>query len=199
VSVTALHSRAPRAPRNPLRTTPGPRSPRRTRRLEPDAAVSLTFEVTLTSDRRHRDALELIDGLHQLAEELGAAVTVIATPADVPAPPGPLPVPGPGAVVIHADSRAVRRGLEPIAFTKVEYDLLLFLAQHPRHVFTRGQLLRTVWGHHHAGERTVDVHIRRLRAKLGDALVTTVRGVGYRLADDADLHVIAAQGQSDPA
>ena len=84
------------------------------------------------------------------------------------------------------------RAPRPVAFTRVEFDLLLFLGRHPRRVFTRGQLLQTVWGLSHAGERTVDVHIRRLRAKLGAVpLITTVRGVGYRLADDASLAVTA--------
>ena len=67
---------------------------------------------------------------------------------------------------------------------------MLFLAEHPRTVFTRLQLLQAVWGHLHAGERTVDVHIRRLRAKVRDDLVVTVRGVGYRLADDPRIQVI---------
>ncbi|WP_409074628.1 winged helix-turn-helix domain-containing protein, partial [Micromonospora chalcea] len=70
-------------------------------------------------------------------------------------------------------------------------DLLLFLAEHPRRVFTRLQLLANVWGYEHAVARTVDVHVRRLRAKFGPdtPLVTTVYGVGYRLADDAAITV----------
>ena len=61
----------------------------------------------------------------------------------------------------------------------------------PHRVFTRLQLLASVWGYEHAVARTVDVHVRRLRAKLGaDApLVTTVYGVGYRLADEARVRV----------
>jgi len=51
-------------------------------------------------------------------------------------------------------------------------------------------LLQGVWGHLHAGDRTVDVHIRRLRAKVRDDLITTVRGVGYRLADDHRVHLV---------
>ena len=58
-------------------------------------------------------------------------------------------------------------------------------------MFTRAQLLTGVWGYEHTGERTVDVHVRRLRVKLGGQvpLVTTVYGVGYRLADDARIVV----------
>jgi two-component system, OmpR family, response regulator MtrA len=68
---------------------------------------------------------------------------------------------------------------------------LLFLAEHPARVFTRLQLLDHVWGYTHAGLRTVDVHIRRLRAKFGDdvALVTTVHGVGYRLTDGVNIDI----------
>ena len=71
---------------------------------------------------------------------------------------------------------------------------MLFLAEHRRTVFTRLQLLTAVWGHLHAGVRTVDVHIRRLRAKVRDDVITTVRGVGYRLADDPRIRVIRSDG-----
>jgi DNA-binding response OmpR family regulator len=92
-------------------------------------------------------------------------------------------------VVIQPYARAVYIGQTELGLTRREYDLLLFLVEHPRHVFTRSQLLDRVWGHVHAGERTVDVHIRRLRARLGSHVVTTVRGVGYRLADHAGIVV----------
>jgi DNA-binding response OmpR family regulator len=66
-----------------------------------------------------------------------------------------------------------------------EFELLKFLAQHPGRVFTRAQLLQEVWGYDYfGGTRTVDVHVRRLRAKLGpehEALIGTVRNVGYRM------------------
>jgi DNA-binding response OmpR family regulator len=65
-----------------------------------------------------------------------------------------------------------------------EFELLRFLTQHPGRVFTRSQLLQEVWGYDYfGGTRTVDVHVRRLRAKLGpeyEALIGTVRNVGYR-------------------
>jgi len=87
--------------------------------------------------------------------------------------------------------RVVLRAGRPLPLTRLEFDLLLFLARHPRRVFTRTQLLASVWGYQHAVARTVDVHIRRLRAKVGDGvpLVTTVHGVGYRLADEARVQV----------
>jgi DNA-binding response OmpR family regulator len=72
----------------------------------------------------------------------------------------------------------------PLDLTYMEYELLKFLASHPGKVFTRETLLSRVWGYeYYGGARTVDVHIRRLRAKLGEEhanLIQTVRSVGYR-------------------
>ena len=69
-----------------------------------------------------------------------------------------------------------------------EFELLKFLAQHPGRVFTRAVLLQEVWGYDYfGGTRTVDVHVRRLRAKLGiehESLIGTVRNVGYRFVPD---------------
>lgn len=69
-----------------------------------------------------------------------------------------------------------------------EFELLKFLAQHPGRVFTRAQLLQEVWGYDYfGGTRTIDVHVRRLRAKLGseyESLIGTVRNVGYRFVPD---------------
>jgi len=72
---------------------------------------------------------------------------------------------------------------QPMDLTFKEFELLKFLVQQPGRVFTRDQLLSEVWGYDYfGGTRTVDVHIRRLRAKLGDleSLIGTVRNVGYR-------------------
>ena len=75
-------------------------------------------------------------------------------------------------------------GSRPLDLTYMEYELLKFLAQNPGKVFTREMLLSRVWGYeYYGGARTVDVHIRRLRAKLGEEhanLIQTVRSVGYR-------------------
>ncbi|WP_305847277.1 winged helix-turn-helix domain-containing protein, partial [Micromonospora sp. KC207] len=103
----------------------------------------------------------------------------------------PPPPEDPDEVRILAASRVVRRGARVIPLTRIEFDLLYFLAAHPRRVFTRPQLLSNVWGYEHAVARTVDVHVRRLRAKLGSTIpmVTTVYGVGYRLADEARVSV----------
>ena len=75
-------------------------------------------------------------------------------------------------------------GGRPLDLTFKEFELLKYLAQHPGRVFTREQLLQEVWGYDYfGGTRTVDVHVRRLRAKLGpenETLIGTVRNVGYR-------------------
>lgn len=92
-----------------------------------------------------------------------------------------------GPLVLDVDSYAVTVGGRPLDLTYKEFELLRFLAERPGRVFTRPTLLREVWGYDfYGGTRTVDVHVRRLRAKLGpehESLVETVRGVGYRAAD----------------
>ncbi|MGE5461093.1 MAG: winged helix-turn-helix domain-containing protein [Solirubrobacterales bacterium] len=92
-----------------------------------------------------------------------------------------------GPLVLDVDSYAVTVGGRPLDLTYKEFELLRYLAERPGRVFTRPTLLREVWGYDfYGGTRTVDVHVRRLRAKLGpehESLVETVRGVGYRAAD----------------
>ena len=88
-------------------------------------------------------------------------------------------------ISIDEGSYTARVHGKPLDLTFKEFALLKFLAQHPGRVFTRDQLLSEVWGYDYfGGTRTVDVHIRRLRAKLGDleALIGTVHNVGYRFA-----------------
>ncbi|MCY0904499.1 winged helix-turn-helix transcriptional regulator [Arthrobacter sp. H14-L1] len=88
-------------------------------------------------------------------------------------------------VVIDESSYTARVNGEVLNLTYKEFELLKYLAQHPGRVFTRSQLLNEVWGYdYYGGTRTVDVHVRRLRAKLGsdhENLIGTVRNVGYRL------------------
>jgi DNA-binding response OmpR family regulator len=89
-----------------------------------------------------------------------------------------------GAVSIDEATYTARVSSRVLDLTFKEFELLKFLAQHPGRVFTRAQLLQEVWGYDYfGGTRTVDVHVRRLRAKLGsehEALIGTVRNVGYR-------------------
>jgi DNA-binding response OmpR family regulator len=87
-----------------------------------------------------------------------------------------------GVTIDEASYSAKVHG-RPLDLTYKEFELLRFLATHPSRVFTREQLLSEVWGYDYfGGTRTVDVHVRRLRAKLGDleSLIGTVRNVGYR-------------------
>jgi len=87
-----------------------------------------------------------------------------------------------GVVIDEASYSAKVHG-RTLDLTFKEFELLRFLAAHPSRVFTREQLLSEVWGYDYfGGTRTVDVHVRRLRAKLGDmeSLIGTVRNVGYR-------------------
>lgn len=90
-----------------------------------------------------------------------------------------------GDVVIDPNTYLVRVRGRPLDLTYKEFELLKYLAQQPGRVFTREQLLREVWGYDYfGGTRTVDVHIRRLRAKLGsehESMIGTVRQVGYRI------------------
>ena len=77
---------------------------------------------------------------------------------------------------------------EELTLTLKEYELLHLMLEHPMQVFTRDRLLSSIWGYEFDGEsRTVDVHIRSLRLKLGAAggQIETVRGVGYRLRETA--------------
>ncbi|NLH69523.1 MAG: response regulator transcription factor [Brooklawnia sp.] len=89
-----------------------------------------------------------------------------------------------GPVMIDEDAYLATVGGQPLDLTYTEFELLKYLVAHPGRVLTREQLLSEVWGYdYYGGARTVDVHIRRLRAKLGpeyDAWIGTVRNVGYR-------------------
>ncbi|SDN48686.1 DNA-binding response regulator, OmpR family, contains REC and winged-helix (wHTH) domain [Nocardioides szechwanensis] len=113
-----------------------------------------------------------------------------------------------GEVVVDDATYTAKIGGRSLDLTFKEFELLKFLAQHPGRVFSRQQLLQEVWGYDYfGGTRTVDVHVRRLRAKLGvenETLIGTVRNVGYRFvvpakekesADDAAL--VAQREQQD--
>ena len=90
-------------------------------------------------------------------------------------------------MTINLATYQVKVGGEPIDFTYLEYALLAFLVTHPGRTYSRDALLRRVWGFdYYGGSRTVDVHVRRVRAKLGPELaqhLETVRGVGYLWSD----------------
>ena len=89
-----------------------------------------------------------------------------------------------GDLTIDEATYSARLRGHSLDLTFKEFELLKYLAQHPGRVFTRAQLLQEVWGYDYfGGTRTVDVHVRRLRAKLGadhEAMIGTVRNVGYK-------------------
>jgi DNA-binding response OmpR family regulator len=89
-----------------------------------------------------------------------------------------------GELTLNLETYQAAISGRPLDMTYMEYELLKFLAQNPGKVFTREMLLSRVWGYeYYGGARTVDVHVRRLRAKLGEEhanLIQTVRSVGYR-------------------
>lgn len=95
-----------------------------------------------------------------------------------------------GDLVVDTNGYTASLHGHPIDLAYKEFELLKYLVQHPGRVFTRAQLLQEVWGYdYYGGTRTVDVHIRRLRAKLGgeyEHLIGTVRNVGYRFDPPED-------------
>ncbi|SDS16726.1 Transcriptional regulatory protein, C terminal [Actinoplanes derwentensis] len=188
--VRALSSRADRR-------SAGPGRGAARRAAEP--ALTVTLAIPLTGDAVSPQAHRLLAAVRELVELSKGTVTVEQAPpvadqvpADADADAAAEVVPDGPEVRLHTSSRqAVLDGVA-LPLTRLEFDLLQFLAERPRRVFTRGQLLAAVWGYERAGERTVDVHVRRLRLKLGGSvpLVTTVYGVGYRLADDANILIL---------
>jgi len=93
-----------------------------------------------------------------------------------------------GGIVIDDQAYSVMLDGDALDLTYTEFELLKYLVQHPGRVFSREHLLADVWGYdYYGGTRTVDVHVRRLRAKLGpehESLIGTVRNVGYRFSAD---------------
>lgn len=149
----------------------------RSDRLDEDGPVTVTISVGAAAGNRQR----VLAALRELAEAVGAA------DAGRPGDAGDVP-----AAEIRLDPRArtAFRGGRLLELSRLEFDLLLFLARHPRRVFSRSQLLTQVWGHRHTTVRTVDVHVSRLRTKLeGTEVIVTVYGVGYRLGEDVSILV----------
>jgi DNA-binding winged helix-turn-helix (wHTH) protein len=165
----------------PAPARPGYLGRARGARLRPVAGAADPVTVTISIDGGSvagRD--RVLAALRELVEAAGSEATV-----ELAAAP-----PEPGSISVDPRPRTVVRDGWPLHLSRLEYDLLLFLARHPHQVFTRSQLLAQVWGHTHTTVRTVDVHISRLRTKLGDQeLITTVYGLGYRLSEEAAISV----------
>lgn len=89
-----------------------------------------------------------------------------------------------GNLVINREKYVVELNGKVIQFPKKEFELLALLASRPHTVFERDVILETVWGTEIiVGDRTIDVHVRKLREKLGDNYITTVKGVGYKFSE----------------
>ena len=158
----------------------------------PPTALTVTLNIPLTGDTLPPQAHRLIEAVRELVEAGQGSVAVEQPlPEPVSAPPAEATEGGVEVRLLTA-SRQVMLDGKLLPLTRLEFDLLLFLADHPRRVFSRTQLLNAVWGYEHTGERTVDVHVRRLRVKMGShlPLITTVYGVGYRLSDEAHIIVL---------
>ena len=108
-----------------------------------------------------------------------------------------------GDLVIEEATYTARLKGRALELTYKEFELLKYLAQHAGRVFTRAQLLQEVWGYDFfGGTRTVDVHVRRLRAKLGaeyDSMIGTVRNVGYKFVRPARSAQSAPAAQAEQA
>ena len=114
----------------------------------------------------------------RVADALKSAFGQACVDVDVPRQRG-----GPELLILPDSRRVLHRGV-PVELTRLEFDLLLHLCRQPELVHRRTALMNHVWGAAVAiGTRTVDVHVRRIRRKLGDAadIIGTVRGVGYRV------------------
>jgi len=157
------------------------------------AARGLCHELAQTAPRVPVLAVVTAGGLSRVSQGWGLRDILLtsAGPAEIDArlrlAGGEAPlVSVAGPLVIDRRSHTARVGERGLELTHKEFELLGFLVAHPGRIFTREQLLATIWGRDYLGSaRTVDVHIRRLRAKLGpkhERLIATVRNVGYRLA-----------------
>lgn len=147
-----------------------------------DVEVTVVIRVSAPGTRVVDTAGRLAAALRSALDLRDADVVVDLRDADVV-----VDVPAPRAepvLRILVDSRRVLHRGAPVQLTRLEFDLLHHLCTHPHRVHRRASLMSTVWGTRTVVDtRTVDVHVRRIRHKLGEAasIITTVRGVGYRL------------------
>jgi DNA-binding response OmpR family regulator len=141
--------------------------------------------AALSSEWGLDDMLLQTAGPAEVEARLRLAVGRAAAVADADEVPGEIRS---GELTIDEATYTARLRGRILDLTFKEFELLKYLAQHPGRVFTRAQLLQEVWGYDYfGGTRTVDVHVRRLRAKLGaeyESLIGTVRNVGYRFVPD---------------
>jgi DNA-binding response OmpR family regulator len=179
-----------------------------------DLSRAQTVCRSLRASAEHQAILVVMPeaGLAGLQRDWGASDFVLPTagPAEVEArvrllTQRPVAVADPeaairvGDLVVDPVSYQVRLKGRPLDLTFKEFELLRFLAARPDRVSTRAQLLQEVWGYDFfGGTRTVDVHVRRLRAKLGpehESMIATIRGVGYKLLPSDQARAEREAGQ----
>ena len=89
-----------------------------------------------------------------------------------------------GRLVINRDKYLVERNGEVMHLPRKEFELLALLASRPGHVFERDTILEKVWGTDIVvGDRTIDVHVRKLREKIGEGMIKTIKGIGYKFVE----------------
>jgi hypothetical protein len=172
-------------------------APRRRREATPHATVH--FEVVIAPQGGDEALRDVLDGIAEVARRFGAATEVSAVSTRVTTYPAAGPVVAPPELQVVEEPEARVRLFprarhatvdgRPVTLSYMEFNLLMHLVKHPHRVWRREELLDSVWGGRRSGVRTVDVHVRRLRVKAGP-LITTVPGVGYRLADDAGAAIV---------
>ncbi|MFX4292444.1 winged helix-turn-helix domain-containing protein [Streptomyces bohaiensis] len=215
-SSTALAGpvQAPAAP-GPHPVPPGRRPARPVAAVSADDAARAPLVGYLVLAPAGTDPADLLDAVRAEFPDPPAPLTVLSVPADRPVPHDAAPATGPGAVSppsaeagpgerrsappaadvresagirVDRTARTVEVDGTPLDLTYLEYELLALLVAHPHRVFTRDQLVETVWGYGPVGDRrTVDVHVARVRRKLGDhrPRVVTVHRVGYKYVPPA--------------
>jgi DNA-binding response OmpR family regulator len=139
--------------------------------VEPDALASLRLPTRLTADFFVRGGS---------SEELAARIRAIIWPGEEASSQELIRI---GSLTVNLATYQAHVDGEPVDFTYLEYALFTFLVTHPNRAYSREMLLRRVWGtDYYGGSRTVDVHVRRIRSKIGGELserLQTVRNVGY--------------------
>lgn len=161
-------------------TTPATSAP--TRALSPRGGTAPARERRLGVVSPSSPARRDIEAARQLARRATAVS------------PSPGPLPAGASLAIDLYGRRVRLDGTDLGLTYKEFELLAHLARHARRIVSRDELMASVWAgcEDGTGERTVDVHIRRVRAKLGRyrRLISTVRGSGYRLDPGSDVAIL---------
>jgi len=166
---------SPTAQLRPVLTTQGDRYAVAAIVVQEVADGAGTAELTELASRLADEARRLL-----LADRPDSTVTAAVAISDSPSP-AVLPV-VPAGLDIDRHAHRVSVDDRPVELSYREFELLAFLAEHPGRVFSRRQLVSSVWNGAEVGARTVDVHVRRLRMKLGRYAggIVTVRNVGYR-------------------